>query len=88
MNVGDRCEVSPGGRRGVIRWIGELEKGDINRGGYWVGIALDEPSGKNDGSYKGIKFFSCPMNYGIFARGPNVVVGDFPEEDFDLEEEF
>ncbi|KAK8828886.1 hypothetical protein WA538_000889, partial [Blastocystis sp. DL] len=87
IEVGNRCEVHPGGRRGVVAWKGVLEEGDPNKGGYWVGVKLDEPTGRNDGSYKGRQFFSCPMNYGVFVRGPNVVVGDFPEEEIDLDEE-
>lgn len=33
IKVGDRCEISPGGRRGVVRWIGEIAPK-----GYWVRI--------------------------------------------------
>ena len=80
MKVGDRCEVNPGGRRGTIRWVGQLQEGDVNRGGYWVGVELDEPMGRNDGSYKGKQLFSCQQNYGLFARGQNVTVGDYPNE--------
>jgi len=36
--------------------------------GVWVGVVLDTPAGKNDGSVKGKKYFACPPDHGIFIR--------------------
>lgn len=82
ITVGARCEVSPGGRRGVVRFVGEMP----NRG-HWVGVQFDEPVGHNDGSVKGVAYFSCPMKFGAFVRGDKVQVGDFPERDPFADEE-
>jgi len=76
--VGSRCEVSPGGKRGEVMFVGKVK--GLPRG-YWVGVKFDEPVGKNDGSVKGVRIFECPEGYGSFQRPNNVVVGDFPEED-------
>ncbi|KAG8510215.1 CAP-Gly domain-containing linker protein 4, partial [Galemys pyrenaicus] len=35
--------------------------------GYWYGIELEKPHGKNDGSVGGVQYFSCSPRYGIFA---------------------
>ena len=42
---------------------------------------MDEPSGLNDGTAKGVRVFECEEGFGAFVRGKNVTVGDFPERD-------
>lgn len=49
--------------------------------GYWVGVALDEPTGKNDGSVKGKRYFTCPAGHGSFVRPDKVATGNFPPID-------
>lgn len=89
--VGARCEVAPGGRRGVIRWIGEGGKRDVEdtliglRDGHWIGVEFDEPVGKNDGNHNKKQYFTCAKPYGGFVRPDEekIKVGDYPELDFE-----
>lgn len=46
--MGDRCEVEPGAKRGVVKFVGKAE---ALGPGFWVGIQYDEPLGKHDGMY-------------------------------------
>ncbi|CAH2269041.1 tubulin-folding cofactor B [Pararge aegeria] len=84
--VGARCEVrvpSQGTRRATVRYNGPLE----GARGIWIGVQYDEPRGKNDGSVNGKRYFTCPPKYGGFVKPMYVTVGDFPEEELDLEDE-
>lgn len=80
--VGQRCEINPGGRRGTIAWIGK----DVATlaPGYWVGVRLDEPTGKGDGSRGGVTYFEAHDKHGAFARPDRVTVGAFPTLDEEL----
>jgi tubulin-folding cofactor B len=80
IEVGNRCEVQPGARRGTVKFIGEIVLEEKSKG-FWVGVQFDEPLGHNNGCFKGVKFFECPDGYGAFVRGNNLTIGDFPERD-------
>lgn len=97
ISVGQRCEVDfgalPGAnpteeslkKRGVVQFVGETSFG---KGGWWIGVAYDEPVGKHDGQVDGKRYFTCPNKHGAFVRPNKVKAGDFPEEDpFDELEE-
>ncbi|NXC51776.1 CLIP4 protein, partial [Aleadryas rufinucha] len=62
IHVGDRVLVV-GQRTGTVRFCGTTTFAP----GFWCGIELDKPHGKNDGSVGGVQYFSCLPRYGIFA---------------------
>ncbi|XP_019731670.1 CAP-Gly domain-containing linker protein 4 isoform X2 [Hippocampus comes] len=62
MRLGDRVLVA-GQRTGVVHFYGKTSFAP----GHWLGIALDTPSGKNDGSVGGVRYFNCPPRHGVFA---------------------
>ncbi|XP_051137983.1 tubulin-folding cofactor B [Andrographis paniculata] len=78
IKVGDRCQVEPGEKRGVVKFVGQ---GETLRPGFWVGVQYDEPVGKHDGMIKGHRYFSCPPQCGGMVRPDKVKVGDYPERD-------
>ncbi|KAL6105136.1 clip4 [Pungitius sinensis] len=62
VRLGERVLVV-GQRMGVIKFCGKTSFAP----GLWLGIELDKPSGKNDGSVGGVTYFSCPPKHGVFA---------------------
>ncbi|CAG9538948.1 unnamed protein product [Cercopithifilaria johnstoni] len=66
FKIGVRVETEKG--RGVVEFFGETEFAE----GTWVGVNLDEPNGKHDGTVKGMRYFECEPNHGIFLKANQV----------------
>ncbi|XP_053162636.1 CAP-Gly domain-containing linker protein 4 isoform X2 [Hemicordylus capensis] len=62
IQIGDRVLVV-GQRTGTVKFYGVTKFAP----GFWCGIELDKPHGKNDGSVAGVQYFSCLPRYGVFA---------------------
>ncbi|KAI6653197.1 CAP-Gly domain-containing linker protein 4-like [Oopsacas minuta] len=64
-----------GGKKGVIRFIGDVKF----QTGQWVGVEYNEAIGKNDGSVDGIRYFRCKPNYGVFVTPSKIFRDDIPQ---------
>ncbi|NWU14847.1 KI13B protein, partial [Cephalopterus ornatus] len=51
-------------KTGVVRYVGPTDFQE----GTWVGVELDLPSGKNDGSIGGKQYFRCNPGYGLLVK--------------------
>jgi hypothetical protein len=54
----------PDGRHATVRFIGTTHFAP----GDWIGIELDDATGKNDGAVQGERYFDCEQGYGMFIR--------------------
>jgi tubulin-folding cofactor B len=70
---GQRIKSKSTGKLGTIRFIGRVE---VLPKGWWVGVELDSPTGKNDGEVKGIRLFTCGPNKGAVMRPSTIDVDD------------
>lgn len=57
-------------KRGFVRYIGPTKFGT----GTWIGVELEQSAGKNDGSVKGVRYFKCPENRGVFVRSDKLTL--------------
>lgn len=64
MNVFVRNEL------GVLRYIGPVHFDE----GTWLGVELRTPRGRNDGSVRGHRYFTCKPNHGLLVRPSKVTV--------------
>lgn len=52
------------GRNATVRFLGQTHFA----AGDWVGVELEDDSGKNDGAVQGTRYFDCEMGRGMFVR--------------------
>ncbi|KAJ5826305.1 hypothetical protein N7474_003443 [Penicillium riverlandense] len=52
------------GRQATVRFLGATHFAP----GEWVGVELNEATGKNDGSVQGQRYFDCDPGHGMFVR--------------------
>jgi len=76
FEIGQRVQTGAGSsvKTGVVAFIGETSFSS----GEWVGIVLDGPEGKNDGSVAGVRYFECAANYGLFVKAAQVKPSTLP----------
>lgn len=91
IHLGVRCHLlNESTRRGTVRFVGTIPSLPGLQGAPWIGVALDEPFGKNDGAINGERYFQTQRNHGVFVRPERIEVGDFEElgleDDPDMEE--
>ncbi|XP_046960602.1 kinesin-like protein KIF13B isoform X2 [Vanessa cardui] len=69
LSVGESVQLRLSSSTGVVAYVGPTNFA----GGVWVGVELDAPTGKNDGSVGGTRYFSCRARHGIFVRADKLV---------------
>lgn len=56
------------GSKGIVRFVGKTGFSP----GIFVGVELDKPTGLNDGSVRGRRYFTCEPHHGVFVK-PHLV---------------
>ena len=51
---------------GTVRWRGQL-RGIAGQGDF-LGVELDQPLGKHDGTLEGVRYFTAKDGHGVFVR--------------------
>ncbi|CAH8820902.1 unnamed protein product [Trichobilharzia szidati] len=75
VKVGCRVKITSRSVFGTVAFVGVTQFSP----GKWVGIILDEPKGKNNGTVQGERYFICEENFGIFVRPSQLTLLDDPE---------
>ena len=73
FKVGQTVELQDG-RIAIVRYVGDAHFA----AGDWVGVELDDNSGKNDGSVQGQRYFDCELGRGMFVRPGVATIIDQP----------
>lgn len=75
ISVGNRVSVR--GQNGTVRYVGSTDFAP----GEWIGVELDTPNGKNNGSVNNKAYFECAEHHGVFVRASMV---DPPDSELSL----
>lgn len=67
--IGESVIIRPYNSSGVVAFVGPTEFSH----GTWVGVDLDAPTGKNDGTVQGVRYFTCRSKHGIFVRADKLI---------------
>lgn len=68
--IGQRVRHCDSRKKATVRFIGQIKNQEF------FGIEYDEPnSGKYDGSYEGVRYFTCAENQGAFVKRKKLLFG-------------
>ncbi|XP_063675633.1 CAP-Gly domain-containing linker protein 1-like isoform X16 [Bolinopsis microptera] len=73
LRIGGRCIVNET-KEGTLLFVGLTQFAK----GVWAGVALDTDDGKNDGSVKGERYFTCDPGFGLFSQAAKIKMIDSP----------
>jgi dynactin complex subunit len=62
LRLNQRVEVTGKDVRGIVAYVGST----MFASGKWIGVILDEPKGKNNGTVQGKTYFQVTINYYLF----------------------
>ncbi|CAG9574255.1 unnamed protein product [Danaus chrysippus] len=79
LPLGQRVTVVGKDVKGTIAYVGY----PTFASGKWIGIILDEPKGKNNGTLRGHAYFSCEEKYGVFVRQTQIQLLDSDDNPMD-----
>jgi len=68
FKLGQTVETSAH-QQGLVKYVGPIHVAD----GTWLGIELATPAGKNDGSVRGERYFTCPIMHGLFVKEGSIL---------------
>ncbi|XP_068625835.1 dynactin subunit 1 [Battus philenor] len=80
LTLGQRVLVVGKDVKGSVAYVGFPSFAS----GKWVGIILDEPKGKNNGTLRGHAYFRCEENYGVFVRPSQIQPLDGADNPIDV----
>ncbi|XP_063390745.1 dynactin subunit 1 [Cydia fagiglandana] len=72
LTLGQRVKVVGKDVKGSVAYVGHPTFAT----GKWIGVILDEPKGKNNGTIRGHAYFTCDENYGVFVRQTQIQLLD------------
>lgn len=68
FRVGQTVETSTH-QHGIVKYIGTIHVSD----GIFLGIELPSATGKNDGSVRGERYFTCAPGHGLFVKESSII---------------
>ena len=68
--IGDTVLVTSVNAHGIVRYADTTDFAT----GHWIGVELDTPTGKNDGSVAGKRYFNCRPGHGMFVKPSNLSI--------------
>ena len=64
LELGTKVTTKDTNLEGTVRFYGEPQFAK----GVWVGVELDTEQGKNSGEVRGVRYFECKPNHGLFCK--------------------
>ena len=73
FQIGQTVDLADG-RTAIVHYVGSTQFAT----GDWIGVVLEDASGKNDGSVQGHRYFECEPGHGMFVKPAAAEVHDQP----------